>query len=376
MNALEIQFQPEDVLKVAERWKAQCKEDEKMKGWVGCVVIHDLCTSVMGFTNTDVLTANYRLEQSSKNGKQGVRDYLKRMVLEDVVQRAYVTAVIHLGIAYGRACDKLVEGIVSEGEVKDRNGNPTDLERITKDYYERLAEIRSYLPMTPIIEKIKPLNKDQKRLCNHADIAGDRIVYVGNRFFSQNFQRNVFFLDKDISTFFTIIRDTMIRDNLHWRYQITHPIQTKVDYMANAVEPLVWNVMEHAFNLENDVDGRTNKENFWKWVGVSGVPEKELDDSSPGCHGLKRPADSGNYVVAVNDNGFGIPQEVLPRLFERGFSTKRDKSVQHGIGLWGVKDFVERYGGRISVKTDYGKGTTFEFTIPYTRLNDFVCVQE
>ena len=70
--------------------------------------------------------------------------------------------------------------------------------------------------------------------------------------------------------------------------------------------------------------------------------------------------------VEVADTGIGIPEEALPHLFEEFYraSNAKKAEVGTGLGLAIVKDLVERYGGRILVKSIVGVGTTFTVTFP------------
>ncbi len=74
------------------------------------------------------------------------------------------------------------------------------------------------------------------------------------------------------------------------------------------------------------------------------------------------------YRASVVDEGVGIAPDVLPHIFEEGYTTKTDRSTPHGIGLAAVKRFVEERGGEISVHSEPGKGTMFEFTIPKEQI--------
>jgi len=64
----------------------------------------------------------------------------------------------------------------------------------------------------------------------------------------------------------------------------------------------------------------------------------------------------GAVLITTDDTGIGISPERLPRIFEKGFSTKGEG---RGTGLYQVKEMVERYGGTISVESQEGVGSSF-----------------
>ena len=71
--------------------------------------------------------------------------------------------------------------------------------------------------------------------------------------------------------------------------------------------------------------------------------------------------------VAIKDNGTGIQDENLEKLFrpEIHFSTRGTANEKgSGIGLTLCKEFVEKNGGEISVESKINKGSTFLFTVP------------
>ena len=73
-------------------------------------------------------------------------------------------------------------------------------------------------------------------------------------------------------------------------------------------------------------------------------------------------------LVKVSDDGIGVSQEHLPRLFERFYrvdATRSRKKGGSGLGLSIVKHIIEAHNETITVKSEIGKGTTFSFTLEY-----------
>ncbi|WP_019550847.1 sensor histidine kinase [Thermus scotoductus] len=75
----------------------------------------------------------------------------------------------------------------------------------------------------------------------------------------------------------------------------------------------------------------------------------------------------GRVVVRVEDDGEGIPQEHLPRIFERFYRVDKARDRERGgsgLGLAIVKAILEAHGGEIWVESEVGKGTAFSFSLP------------
>jgi signal transduction histidine kinase len=70
---------------------------------------------------------------------------------------------------------------------------------------------------------------------------------------------------------------------------------------------------------------------------------------------------NGNVEIAFEDNGAGISEKTMPKLFTPLFTTKAQGI---GLGLAICKRVVEAHGGKITVESVVGKGTTFTVTLP------------
>jgi PAS domain S-box-containing protein len=83
---------------------------------------------------------------------------------------------------------------------------------------------------------------------------------------------------------------------------------------------------------------------------------------------LRRTSLSDEAVVSVKDQGIGIPDEALPRVFERFYRHENAERGQQGLGLglYISRSLVEAHGGRIGVESTQGQGTTFHFSLPLT----------
>lgn len=72
-----------------------------------------------------------------------------------------------------------------------------------------------------------------------------------------------------------------------------------------------------------------------------------------------------DIVFSIIDEGIGIPEQDLTNLFEAFHRGKNVKSISGtGLGLYIVKNSVEKHGGNITVKSELNRGTTFIINIP------------
>ena len=71
--------------------------------------------------------------------------------------------------------------------------------------------------------------------------------------------------------------------------------------------------------------------------------------------------------VAIHDQGIGIPDAAIPRLFKRFFRVRNEQTEDipgSGLGLYVVKEIVAQHGGTIEVESVEGQGSTFSVELP------------
>lgn len=71
---------------------------------------------------------------------------------------------------------------------------------------------------------------------------------------------------------------------------------------------------------------------------------------------------TSRIIIKISDTGIGIPELIIPRLFEKDFSYKKEKGS--GIGLYHAKTFISQWGGTIQVESIEGSGTIFTISLP------------
>ena len=82
-------------------------------------------------------------------------------------------------------------------------------------------------------------------------------------------------------------------------------------------------------------------------------------------------SDNENLIIKVIDNGEGIEEEHLPRLFERFYRIDKNRSRKKGgsgLGLSIVKHIIEAHNQQNFVKSEIGVGTEFSFTLSKPRF--------
>jgi signal transduction histidine kinase len=130
-------------------------------------------------------------------------------------------------------------------------------------------------------------------------------------------------------------------------------------------------------NLQHVIQKRGARVTFGELPTVSGTPQltqllqnlisnsiKYCEAETPAVHISAELKEDDVWLISVEDNGIGIPEEYAQQVFEPFHRLHGvGKYEGTGLGLATCKKIVEHHGGAISCASKEGKGTTFSFTV-------------
>jgi signal transduction histidine kinase len=109
-----------------------------------------------------------------------------------------------------------------------------------------------------------------------------------------------------------------------------------------------------------------NQEDLWRMV--ANLVENAINYTpSSGQITIKAHFQAQDIVIFVQDNGMGISEAQLPRIFERFYRADSARSIKNGgtgLGLSIVKLIAEQHGGEVKVESQLGKGSCFQVWLP------------
>jgi two-component system NtrC family sensor kinase len=132
-------------------------------------------------------------------------------------------------------------------------------------------------------------------------------------------------------------------------------------------------VLDHSLKVNDiELERRFDEADDLLWCDPSGLEQLFIALIVNAVEAIER---SGRIIVAVDcshpdelrvrvqDNGRGIPPELLPHIFDP-FVTAKDAKSNVGLGLAVAYGIVQSHSGRIEVASRLGEGTTFDIALP------------
>ncbi|HLO37845.1 MAG TPA: ATP-binding protein, partial [Lacibacter sp.] len=122
-----------------------------------------------------------------------------------------------------------------------------------------------------------------------------------------------------------------------------------INIIPQDIGRVILNLITNAFYVVNE----KSKQNIAGYESTVSVSTKKVADK---------------VLIAVKDNGNGIPQKVLDKIFQPFFTTK-PTGQGTGLGLSLSYDIVKAHGGELKVETKEGEGSEFIIQLPINTNN-------
>ncbi len=244
-----------------------------------------------------------------------------------------------------------IEGDISEPAIQETAQKLASGIAVCNKYYP-LEETMKALGNVPV-----SLDEDLEWIDQSRSLA----IYKWNLWFLKDYsqkEKGVYNLREDVAHFIRhqSVTGGVLSDFDSVKVDVPR-LSSTVPYFRQVILPLISNAVEHAYNPAHDTDNRLSESGFKKQFVI-----ESADDTK-----------NNLLVLKVQDNGFGMPDDIMPYVFASGVSATKQK--ERGIGLSVVKEFVESHGGAIWFESERGRGTCFYFTIPYQKVQDTVYFQ-
>ncbi|MFX1573843.1 MAG: ATP-binding protein [Promethearchaeota archaeon] len=190
-------------------------------------------------------------------------------------------------------------------------------------------------------------------------------------------------IDKDGKEFIHFITDgakkmnTLIKDLLTYSRITTQPKSPKLTNLKDVIQDALFNLQESIKQSEAIITyddmpvlkvDRTQFIQLFQNLLSNAIKFRRQEP--PKIHiGVKRT--NNEWLFAIKDNGIGIESKYFDKLFNIFYRLHtKEEYPGTGIGLPICKKIVQRYGGKIWVESEFGKGSTFYFTIFQSKNKD------
>lgn len=229
---------------------------------------------------------------------------------------------------------------------------------IMHDIRNPLSVIYSYSEMVEtLIQQPDPLSKVEKikTILPKIQLAANKIEKLTNnlREFSRiSAQAKEKFLLKDLINESILVVESKIKKN--GIDLINECAQSDLSIIGrfNRLEQVIMNLLSNAADACSEIDKeKFQKENNRRYQGEI-VISSAID-----------PVNSNEFTVTIKDNGPGIKPENLEQIFTAFFTTK-PKNIGTGLGLSICSGIIKEEDGKISVKSELGKGASFSIQLP------------
>jgi signal transduction histidine kinase len=250
------------------------------------------------------------------------------------------------GLAFGRYAVRLVRQIRAQNEDLRKHDRMKDdfVASVSHELRTPLTSIRGYLELLTSGE-VGELNEEQERFLSVVDRNADRLLHVvGDLLFVSQVEAGIISLEKS-------------------PFELIGLLTEAVDAALPAAE-----AKDIAIQLNADHVAEVDADRARLAQVFDNLISNAIKFTPPGGRIDVRAVGRHDHVhIEIADSGMGISAEDQPRLFRRFFrtSTANEQAIQGtGLGLAIVKAIVDGHGGRVTVESEVGSGTTFCVELP------------
>jgi signal transduction histidine kinase len=152
-----------------------------------------------------------------------------------------------------------------------------------------------------------------------------------------------------------------------------HPVAVEIKPLLDSIETMVKNLASNkdvtlTFQVEPDIDIVHADPGRLKQILINLISNAIKFNHPGGSVFVHLYKTSENWLVGeVQDTGIGIPQDKLPKLFNKFYQADTTATRSHagtGLGLALTKDLIELHGGGITIESQEGIGSVFTFRLP------------
>ncbi|MFZ6011323.1 MAG: PAS domain S-box protein [Bacteroidota bacterium] len=257
--------------------------------------------------------------------------------------------------------------------IHDRTGKATQFIAIESDISERKATQQALLDRNDELIKINA-ELDRFVYCASHDLRAPIASLLG--------LIEVARMEKNISTLdqlFEMQKKSLLRMDRFIQDIVNHSRNTRLNVESEPVnfENLVYSAFEQLQFMENvnrirKIVSIRQKEKFYSAPTRLDIVFNNLISNAIKYADMRKDdpyleidivSDDKRAVIQVRDNGEGIPSEAQAKIFDMFFRAS-GRGTGSGLGLYIVKEAIQKIGGTIKVQSDYGQGTAFSVEIP------------
>ena len=141
--------------------------------------------------------------------------------------------------------------------------------------------------------------------------------------------------------------------------ELSDEVYNELAYLPEAAKIVFSNIIPNDLEVQSD---RNRVKVILNNLVTNGLKYRDKN-KAVGTIKIESHKDGSNTTIKITDNGIGIREEFLDKIFNMYFRAT-EVSKGSGLGLFIVKETINKIGGKVAVQSTIGLGSTFEITIP------------